>query len=112
MYNGLDKMNFSTFANKVIIRLIEQKKESPSGILLPENSQNGRIAKGRIVVIGTGKKEYRISGFENSEEMKHEIECKPDDIVLFRKDAFEEIEIEGSKYFVGSDEDVLVKINE
>lgn len=73
-----------------------------SGIVLPETAEKERPIKGRVVAVGPGKRN------DKGEIMPMSI--KVGDIVLFKKYGPDEIEIEGKKYLVGEEEDILAII--
>ncbi len=91
-------MNIKPLSNHVFIEPLEAEKITQSGIVLPETAENKPI-KGKVVAIGSGK--------TNEKGEKISMSVKVGDIVLFKKYGPDEIEIEGKKYLVGDEEDVL-----
>ena len=91
-------MNIKPLSNKLFIEVIEENKTTKSGIVLPENVGE-RPIKGKIFAVGAGK--------VNDKGEKIPMSVKVGDIVLFKKYGPDEIEIEGKKYLVGDEDDIL-----
>ena len=74
-----------------------------SGIVLPETAGKEKPMMGKIIAVGPGKW---------SEEGKKRVplSVKFGDKVLFKKYGPDEIEIDGKKYLVGDEDDVLAII--
>lgn len=92
-------MNIKPLSNHLFIESIEEEKKTESGIVLPENIEKDKPVKGKIIAVGSGKIK------ENGERIPMSI--KIGDIVLFKKYGPDEIEIEGKKYLVGNEDDIL-----
>ena len=97
-------MNIKPLSNHVFIETLEETKVSKGGIVLPDTAEKERPMKGKVVAVGLGKKNDR------GELMSMSV--KVGDVVLFKKYGPDEIEIDGKKYLVGSEEDILAIINE
>lgn len=95
-------MNFKPLSNHIFIEPIEEDKTTKSGIVLPETVEKEKPMKGKIVAVGPGKMN------EKGERMAMSV--KVGDTVLFKKYGPDEIEIEGKKYLVGDEEDILAII--
>jgi len=91
-------MNIKPLSNHVFIEPLEAEKITQSGIVIPETAENKPI-KGKVVATGSGK--------TNEKGEKISMSVKVGDIVLFKKYGPDEIEIEGKKYLVGDEEDIL-----
>ena len=74
-----------------------------SGIVLPETAEKERPTRGKVLAVGPGKK--------NDKGEIIPMSVKVGDVVLFKKYGPDEIEIEGKKYLVGEEEDVLAIID-
>lgn len=95
-------MNIKPLSNHLFIEAVEEEKITKSGILLPENAEKEKPIKGKIVAVGAGKM--------NEKGERIPMSVKVDDIVLFKKYGPDEIEIDGKKYLVGSEDDILAVI--
>ena len=91
-------MNIQPLSNHVFIEPLDEVKTTESGIVLPETAENKPI-KGKIIATGPGK--------INEKGEKIAMSVKVGDVVLFKKYGPDEIEIEGKKYLVGDEEDIL-----
>ncbi len=80
---------------RVLIRPLEQETTTKSGIILPETAKE-KPQQGRIEAVG------------NSEEMQSGLAVG--DLVLFAKYSGNEIEVDGQKYIIMEENDVLARI--
>ncbi len=95
-------MNFKPLSNHVFIEPIEEESKTKSGIVLPETAEKEKPIKGKIIAVGPGKL--------NEKGERIPMSVKVGDIVLFKKYGPDEIEIEGKKYLVGDEDDILAII--
>ncbi len=80
---------------RVLIRPLEQETMTKSGIILPETAKE-KPQQGRIEAVG------------NSEEMQSGLAVG--DLVLFARYSGNEIEVDGQKYIIMEENDVLARI--
>jgi chaperonin GroES len=91
-------MNFKPLSNRLFIEPLSAEKTTKSGIVLPETSSGEKPMMGRVIATGPGK---MIDGTLTA------MTVKVGDSVLFKKYGPDEIEIDGKKYLVGNEDDVL-----
>ncbi|MGB9608812.1 MAG: co-chaperone GroES, partial [Minisyncoccia bacterium] len=89
-------------SNHLFIEPIEEEKTTKSGIVLPETAEKERPIRGRIIAIGPGKL--------NEKGERIPMSVKVGDIVLFKKYGPDEVELDGKKYLVGDEDDILAII--
>ena len=94
-------MNIKPLSSHVFIEAIEEEKMTKSGIALPETS-NEKPIKGKVIATGPGKL--------NDKGERIPMSVKVGDTVLFKKYGPDEIEIDGKKYLVGDENDILAII--
>ena len=92
-------MNFKPLSNRVFIEPLEEEKITKSGIVLPDTAEKEKPVRGKILATGPGKL--------NEKGERVPMSVKVGDTVLFKKYGPDEIEIEGKKYLVGDEEDIL-----
>ncbi|MFA5386223.1 MAG: co-chaperone GroES [Candidatus Paceibacterota bacterium] len=92
-------MNLKPLSNHIFIEPVEEEKITQSGIVLPETADKEKPIKGKIFAVGLGKK--------NDKGEIIPMSVKVGDMILFKKYGPDEIEIEGKKYLVGDEDDVL-----
>jgi chaperonin GroES len=92
-------MNFKPLSNHLFIEPLEEEKVTKSGIVLPESAEKERPVRGKVLAIGPGKL--------NDKGERAAMSVKIGDLVLFKKYGPDEIEIEGKKYLVGDEDDIL-----
>lgn len=95
-------MNFRPLSNRLFIEPLSAEKTTKSGIVLPETASNERPMMGKVIATGPGK---TVDGALVA------MTVKVGDVVLFKKYGPDEIDIEGVKYLVGDEDDVLAVIN-
>lgn len=89
-------MNIQPLQDRVLIEPTAAEEVTASGIIIPDSAKEKPL-KGTVLAVGDGTKD---------EEMK----LKAGDVVLFGKYAGSEIELEGKKYLIMRQSDVLAKI--
>lgn len=93
---------FKPLSNHLFIEPIEEDKMTKSGIVLPDTAEKEKPIKGRVLATGPGK--------INEKGERIPMSVKVGDTVLFKKYGPDEIEIDGKKYLVGDEDDILAII--
>lgn len=96
-------MEFKPLSNHVFIEALEEEKTTKSGIVLPDTAEREKPIKGKVLAVGPGK----IKDDGTTQPMA----VKVGDQVLFKKYGPDEIEIDGKKYLVGDEDDILAIIS-
>ena len=89
-------MNVKPLAARVLVKPAEAEEKTASGIIIPDSAKEKPL-KGEIIAAGKGTKD-------------EEMVLKPGDHVLYGKYAGTEIELEGTKYLIMRQSDVLAII--
>ena len=97
-------MNIKPLSNHVFLEPIVEEKVTKSGIFIPETADKERPIRGKVLAVGVGKR--------NDKGELIPMSVKVGDSVLFRKYGPDEIEMDGKKYLVGSEDDILAVIEE
>ncbi len=95
-------MNIKPLSNHVFLEVETQETMTKSGIYIPETADKERPIKGKVLATGPGKRNEKGDVIPMS--------VKAGDVVLFRKYGPDELEVEGKKYLVGSEDDILAVI--
>ncbi|MDO8504919.1 MAG: co-chaperone GroES [Candidatus Liptonbacteria bacterium] len=95
-------MNFKPLSNHIFLEALSEEKITKSGIVLPDTAEKEKPTVGKVVAVGPGKFN------EKGERMPMSV--KVGDSVLFKKYGPDEVEVEGKKYLVGDEDDVLAII--
>jgi chaperonin GroES len=95
-------MNLKPLSNHIFLEAVEEEKTTKSGIVIPETADKEKPVKGKIIAAGPGKL--------NDKGERMPMSVKPGDLVLFKKYGPDEIEVEGKKYLVGDEDDILAII--
>jgi len=96
-------MNLKPLNNHVFLEPMEEEKTTKSGIVLPETAEKEKPIKGKVVAVGPGKMD------ESGKRMPMSV--KVGDMVLFKKYGPDELEVDGKKYLVGEETDILAIIS-
>ena len=89
-------MNIKPLADRVLIRPTAAEEVTIGGIIIPDTEKEKPL-KGEIIAVGNGTKD-------------EEMILKAGDIVLYGKYAGTEIELEGEKFLIMRQSDVLAVI--
>jgi len=89
-------MNIKPLADRVLIKPAAAEEKTVSGIIIPDSAKEKPL-KGEIVAVGHGTKD-------------EEMVVKKGDTVLYGKYAGTELELEGEKFLIMRQSDVLAII--
>ena len=86
-------MNIKPLADRVLVKPAAAEEKTASGIIIPDSAKEKPL-KGEVIAIGNGTKD-------------EEMVVKSGDIVLYGKYAGTEFELDGEKYLIMRQSDVL-----
>ncbi len=89
-------MNIKPLADRVLIAPEPAEEKTVGGIIIPDSAKEKPL-KGKVVAVGSGTKD-------------EEMVLKAGDMVLYGKYAGTEIEIDGEKYLIMRQSDVLATL--
>ena len=89
-------MNIKPLADRVLVKPVAAEEKTAAGIIIPDTAKEKPL-KGEIIAVGNGTKD-------------EEMILKAGDIVLYGKYAGTEIELEGEKFLIMRQSDVLAVI--
>ena len=89
-------MNIRRLADRVLIQPAAAEEKTVSGIIIPDSAKEKPL-KGEVIAIGNGTKD-------------EEMVVKVGDTVLYGKYAGTELELEGGKYLIMRQSDILAII--
>ncbi len=92
-------MNIKPLSDHILIEPLKDELKTKTGILLPETAEKERPEQGRVVAVGSGKK--------NEKGEITPLEVKVGDKVLFTKYGPNEIKVDGKEYLIAREEDIL-----
>ena len=85
-------------SNKVVLKPSSVETMTKSGIALPENAGE-KPTKGEIIAVGPGKR--------NEKGELIPMSVKVGNTVLYKKYGVDEFELDGQKYLIGDEDDIL-----
>ena len=86
-------MKIKPLADRVLVLPAPAEEKTIGGIIIPDSAKEEPL-KGKVIAIGNGTKD-------------EEMVVKPDDTVLYGKYAGTEIELDGEKYLIMKQSDIL-----
>ena len=86
-------MKIKPLADRVLVLPAPAEEKTIGGIIIPDSAKEKPL-KGKMIAIGNGTKD-------------EEMVVKPDDTVLYGKYAGTEIELDGEKYLIMKQSDIL-----
>ena len=86
-------MKIKPLADRVLVLPAHAEEKTIGGIIIPDSAKEKPL-KGKVIAIGNGTKD-------------EEMVVKPDDTVLYGKYAGTEIELDGEKYLIMKQSDIL-----
>mgnify|MGYP000255832982 FL=1 len=86
-------MKIKPLADRVLVLPASAEEKTIGGIIIPDSAKEKPL-KGKVIAIGNGTKD-------------EEMVVKPDDTVLYGKYAGTEIELDGEKYLIMKQSDIL-----
>ena len=89
-------MNIKPLADRVLLKQAAAEEKTISGIIIPDSAKEKPL-QGEVVAVGNGTKD-------------EEMVVKPGDTVLYGKYAGSEIELEGEKFLIMRQSDILAII--
>ncbi len=92
-------MNIKPIADRVFLEAVEEDRVTKSGIVLPDTAEKERPVKGRVLAVGAGRR--------NDRGELNPMSVKVGDLVLFKKYGPDEVELDGKKYLVADESDIL-----
>ncbi len=95
-------MQFKPLSNRVFLEPLGEEKTTKSGIVIPDTADKEKPMQGKVLATGPGKL--------NDKGERIPMSVKVGDTVLFKKYGPDEIEIDGKKYLVGDEDDILAII--
>lgn len=91
-------MQIKPLSNKILLKPSDNETTTKSGIVLPENAGE-KPTKGEVIAVGPGKRDDKGNIIPMS--------VKVGDKVLYKKYGPDEVEIDGQKYLIGDEDDIL-----
>jgi chaperonin GroES len=92
------KISFKPLGARVLIETLEQEEVTAGGIILPETAKE-KPQQGKVLAVGPGDR--------NEDGDRIEMDVKVGDVVLFAKYSGSEIKMDGKKYLIMRESDIL-----
>ena len=94
-------MNLRPLGDRIIVKPVDEKEASVSGIILPDPIDKQKPERGEVVAVGPGR-------YDDGKLVP--VSVKIGDIVVFKKYSPDEIEVEKVDYLILSESDILAVI--
>ena len=97
-------MNLKPLFNKVFLELPVEEKVTKSGIFIPDTVGNEDHIQVKVAAVGPGRL--------NDKGERIPMAVKPGDTVLVREYNLRKAEVNGKKYLIGDEDDILAVIED
>ncbi len=94
-------MKLRPLHDRIIVQRLEEGEQQIGGIIIPDTAKE-KPQQGKVVAAGTGKLK------DNGKRVP--LDVRPGDLILFGKYAGQEITLEGEKYLIVKEDEVLAVI--
>lgn len=91
-------MKFRPLADRILLKRIDEKKETSGGIIIPDSAKEKPV-EALVIAVGDGK---RLDSGE-----RREADVKQGDRVLFGKYAGTEIKLDGEEHVILNEDEIL-----
>lgn len=95
-------MQLTPLGARVVLTPHEAEQVTVSGIIIPDTAGKERPVRGTVVQVGPGKMQKDGS--------VRPVAVKAGDQVLFKKYGPDEVELDGTKYLIADEDDILAVI--
>jgi chaperonin GroES len=95
-------MQLKPLNDRVVVKPLDEKETTKSGIVIPETVEKERPEKGEVIAAGPGKM------LDNGSRAM--LSVKVGDKILFKKYGPDEFKVDGQKFLVVAEEDILAII--
>lgn len=95
-------MEYRPLHDRVLVRRLEEQRQSPGGIIIPDNAAE-KPTQGEIIAVGTGK---------NTDKGVLPLSVKVGDTVLFGKYSGTEIKLNGQDFVIMREDDIMAVVVE
>ena len=94
-------MNLKPLGDRLVVEPKEQDQTTPSGLVLPESAKE-KPQEGEVVAVGPGRRD------EDGDRIPMDVSVG--DVVMYAKYGGTEVKIDGKKYLIVKESDILAII--
>jgi len=91
-------MTLKPLSDRVIVRQSEAEEKTASGIVLPDTAKE-KPTKGKVIAVGPGK--------TDDNGVRHPLNVKAGDTVVYGKYSGTDVEVDGQKFVILRESDLL-----
>jgi len=92
-------MNLRPLGDHVIVKPLEQEEKTKGGVYLPDTADKDKPFQGEVMAVGQGRL--------TDEGKRQSMEVKAGDRVIFTKYSGTEVKLDGEKYLILKEDDIL-----
>lgn len=97
------KSKLTPIGGNILVQPLAQETVTLSGIVLPDSANKEKPQRGKVIAVGTGRRDEQGKLLE--------FNVKIGDTVIFKKYGPDEVELNGEDYLIMEEADVLAIIN-
>jgi chaperonin GroES len=91
-------MNVRPLNDRILVKRLEEEEKTAGGIIIPDSAKE-KPAEGKVMAVGAGKR--------NEAGDRIAMDVKVGDRVLFSKYGGTDVKLDGDKYLIMREEDIL-----
>ncbi|WP_417910301.1 co-chaperone GroES [Candidatus Electronema sp. PJ] len=91
-------MNIRPLNDRILVKRVEEEEKTAGGIIIPDSAKE-KPAEGKVIAVGAGKR--------NDAGERIVMDVKVGDRVLFSKYGGTDVKLDGEKYLIMREEDIL-----
>lgn len=91
------EVKLQPLGKRVLVKPVEKETKTAGGLIIPDTVEDKKSSQGTVVKLGQTVE-------------KHEFKVKVGDMVFFKKYTPEELEIDGEKYMLVDEKDILAVV--
>ncbi len=91
-------MRLRPLGSRVVVRPLQSEEKTPSGIIIPDTAKE-KPKRGEVIAVGSGKR------LKNGKTVP--LDVMVGDKVIFSEYAGDEVEVNGEKYLIMDESDIL-----
>jgi len=92
-------MDLRPLGDRLVVRPVEREEKTKGGIYLPDTADKEKPIEGEVIAVGAGK--------TSDDGKRVPLEVRSGDRIIYSKYAGTEVKIEGEKYLIIREDDVL-----
>lgn len=104
-------MNIVPLSNHVVVKRESAEEVTPGGIVIPDVARQEKPSRGKVLAVGPGKRQIVTDSQRDELWVTVPLEVKEGQTVLFTKYAGNEIELDGEKLTILTEDSIMAIVS-